>query len=237
MKLRNIILFLLMSVLFLFTVVPAQAIEYLFDNITNNNAGDALIGESQLRVNVTEGDDIYHALFTFGNDGPEASSICDVYFDDGTLLGIASIINSDPVFPADHGVSFTQDASPGNLPGANDILPNFETTAGFSADSDPPAQPNGVNPGETLGILFNLQSGGTFDNVLDELNDGRLRIGIHVQGFATGGSESFVSYYDEGNGGGGGGGSVPEPATMLLLGSGLIWIAVSSKKKFKKRNG
>ena len=30
---------------------------------------------------------------------------------------------------------------------------------------------------------------------------------------------------------------IPEPATLLLLGSGLIGIAVSGKKKFKKRNG
>ncbi|MCK5508855.1 MAG: PEP-CTERM sorting domain-containing protein [Desulfobacterales bacterium] len=31
--------------------------------------------------------------------------------------------------------------------------------------------------------------------------------------------------------------SIPEPATMLLLGSGLIGIAVSGKKRFKRRNG
>ena len=35
----------------------------------------------------------------------------------------------------------------------------------------------------------------------------------------------------------GGGDPIPEPATMLLLGSGLIGIAVSGKKRFKKRNG
>ena len=35
----------------------------------------------------------------------------------------------------------------------------------------------------------------------------------------------------------GGGDPIPEPATMLLLGGGLIGIAVSGKKRFKKRNG
>ncbi len=38
MKLRNLIFILLMSVLFLFTVVPDQALTLGFDNITNNNA-------------------------------------------------------------------------------------------------------------------------------------------------------------------------------------------------------
>jgi len=69
-------------------------------------------------------------------------------FDDGSLVGIFSIDNSDP------GVAFSDPAVPGNLPGANNASPAFVATTGFSADSDPPVQPNGVNPGETLGILF-----------------------------------------------------------------------------------
>jgi hypothetical protein len=90
-------------------------------------------------------------------------------------------------------VSFSQGASPPDLPGGEDCVPDFDVTAGFSADSDPPAQPNGVNPTEWLDITFDLQSGQTFDDVVAQLNSGALRIGIHVQGFANGGSESFIN--------------------------------------------
>jgi hypothetical protein len=108
-----------------------------------------------------------------------------VYFDDGSLLSIAIIINSI-------GVSFSQFASPGNLPAASNAAPPFVTTAGFSADSDSPVQPNGVNPGES----------------------GTLRIGLHVQGYQSGGSESFVN--------------APEPASLAL--SGLLLAALAGAR-------
>ena len=180
-----------------------------FGCITGNIAGDCAIGEAQLSVDVTDlgGGQV---LFMFSNAGPSASSITDVYFDDGTLLGIAGLIDADDnaLGPfGDLGVDFSQNASPPNLPGGN--LVGFQTTAGFLADSDPPAQPNGVNPLESLGIVFNLQLGGSFADIVNELTTGALRIGIHVQGFGTGGSESFVNV------------PVPEPGTALLLGLGL----------------
>jgi len=91
----------------------------------------------------------------------------------------------------------------------------------LSADSDPEVQPNGVNPGETLGILFDLLGGGTFTGVRAELDSEALRIGIKVQGYSGGGSESFVNNGPVNNGPVNG---VPEPATIFLLGIGLLGV-------------
>lgn len=77
-------------------------------------------------------------------------------------------------------------------------------TAGFLADADVPPPAKGVGPGETLGVAFSLQGGQSYADVLTELGDGSLRIGIHVQAFASGGSESFVN-------------AVPEPSPAVLL--------------------
>ncbi len=204
------------AILIAFGAVEARAgvisITYgVCESCTNNNAGDVVIGMDQLFVEVIDaGAGIVD--FKFTNAGPLASSITDLYWDDGSLLGIASVVSGP-------GTDFSQGASPGNLPGGNDCDPAFVTTAGFSADSEPPAQPNGVNPGEYVTIRFNLIGGGTFADVIDEISGGTLRIGIHVQGFSSGGSEGFVFCPDP----------VPAPAAFGLL--GILGVAALRRRR------
>lgn len=195
----------------LLVAAPSAAVSYGFGCITSNTPGDCTIAEAQILVDVTDegGGDV---RFTFTNVGADASSIEGIYFDDGSLLGISSIVNGP-------GVSFTGgSASPPNLPAANLASPPFVTTSGFLADSDPPTSGNGVQPGEFVAIIFDLQGGQTFADVISELDAATLRVGIHVIAFASGGSESLVNV-------------VPEPALGALL---LVGIAVACVRRQRR---
>lgn len=193
---------------------------YSFIHIAESGDGptqlaDGAIGEGQLFVEVDDPNPSDGQIdFIFTNIGLEASSITDVYFDDGTLLSIASITNTPSL------VQFSQLASPPDLPGGNNLLPPFVTTLGFSADSDPPTESFGVNPGESLVITFDLQAGGVLNDVIDELASGVLRIGIHVQGYDSGGSESFVNN-----------GVIPAPGAILLGSIGVSLVGLLRRRK------
>jgi len=218
MSLKKSLLTALVAHLCLVAQLHADMTAYGFKNITANNVNSAAIGEAQLSVQVN--DVLGHtdqALFKFLNTGPEPCSITAAYFDDGALLGIAQLTSSS-------GVKFSEGANPPNLPGGNTV--NFQVTKGFLADSDPPTQPNGVNPGEWLSVLFNLENGMTYNDVINAITlgltqgavDGSLRIGIHVQGYEGGLSESYVNC------------NVPAPAAVTLGMIGLGFIGVLQRR-------
>ena len=204
------------AVVFLAVAGTAHADSFGFTKITNNGNTDI---SSQLWVDVVVGTHGFPVDFVFHNNGPVESSITDIYFDDGTLLGLAGITNGT-------GVSFDDPANPSNLPGGNLATPPFVTTSGLSADSDAPIIQKGVNPGEFVIISFTLKSGGVFQDVIDELNSGDLRIGLHVQAIAPqGGSDSYI------NEGEGTPHETPEPGTLILFGTGLVGLGLMRRRK------
>jgi hypothetical protein len=209
--------------------VPAMAASSTlsFYGITHLNAGAEADGEASLAVEVIDlgtnlaGESQVRFLFT--NDS--SSYLTDVYFDDGTLLGISTISYSS-------GVSFSQGAQPPNLPGANLADPDFQVTRGFLADSDNPTTRNGVSQDEWLAIDFTLLEGKTFEDTLSALalpnggGTGDLRIGVHVQGFASGGSsESFINNTSLMV-------PIPEPDTSMLLLAGLALTGLMARRYF-----
>ncbi|MBI1313469.1 PEP-CTERM sorting domain-containing protein [bacterium] len=196
---------------------------YGFAGVTNNSPVNTAIGENQLAVEVVRLRRSSQVQLLFTNSGPDASSITDVYLDDESSLfsSIRSIQNYS-------GVSFSQGATPGNLPGGNNLEDPFVTTLGLNADSDPPVEKNGVNPGEKLGITLNLASGVSFSDVIAAINSAALRVGIHVQGFANGGSESFVNVNPTNPDGPP---IVPEPTGLALAGIALGGLLVKRRRR------
>ncbi|GIW87723.1 MAG: hypothetical protein KatS3mg108_2047 [Isosphaeraceae bacterium] len=209
--------------------------DFRYGNVTGNNPTNAATGAqysfSLINVNATT------VGFKFENAGPLASSITDIYFQvgpsaGGLLTGIVSIIDSGA------GVDFSAGASPPNLPGGGGANPDFVVTAGLSADSNPPAQPNGVNPGEWVQVNFSIRSGATFSDIQAAVDraynnpgaiwnsdgsfitgaDEGIRVGIHVQGFSNGGSESFVA-------------QAPEPSSLAIAGLGALGILVYTRRR------
>jgi hypothetical protein len=75
-------------------------------------------------------------------------------------------------------------------------------------------------------ILFDLQSGKDFDAAIAALNNGGLRIGLHVIDFASGGSEGFINCPPT---------VLPVPGTLILFGTGSLFAAVEALRRRRRK--
>ena len=198
--------------------------EYGFGSITNNNYIDAQIGQQQLSVWITDqgtiddnGEILHLVGFKFMNAGPDECVITEIYFQGGPLFEFVGI--DEDLIGVDFDEGEVGDVSPGNLPGGKSITPQFIADAVFSMQPNNPAPKWGVGPGETVEVIYSLEPISTCMDIVNQLDLGDMRIGIHVQSFVSGGSESFIN--------------VPEPATLIILGLGGL--ALQSRRVIKHR--
>jgi hypothetical protein len=208
------------KILFLLSVIAlcsaAQAVETTQFDVacitTNDPSGNACAtGVAAFYVDVSTVDgEPEQVLFEFGvREGissPYSNYFIDgVYFYDGVLLDMAEIIDADN--GGDAGVDFEDGATPGHLPGFD--AGDYGVALVSSADAESPGSDNGVSPGETLGVLYNLYAGSTYDDLIAGMRDGSVIIGIKAQGFGPY-SESFIT--------------VPAPGAVLLGSLGVCLV-------------
>lgn len=198
-----------------------QAATVKFDCLSATATLNCQAGEAQFSADIaTNGSDKIN--ITFKNQGTAASSISEIYFQGGPFTGSIGLVDKDQGTGGLTGVDFSAgSATPPNLPQANLANPPFVVTAGFLADADSPPSKNGINPGEWLGMVLTLQNGATINNVVQQLQSGQLRIGVHAIAFANGGSESFINVPQP----------VPVPAALWLLASGFFALLTAGRRR------
>jgi hypothetical protein len=219
-----------------------------FTRITSNAPSIENVA-SQLGAVVTDATDAFdlygltigssQVLFVFSNTGSIASSIAEVYFDDGALLAQSNIFNSLLGTTDFEGPG----ANPGNLPSQNTASPPFITSQAFSADVGPQQATTGVNPGELFAIAFDLKSGLGFSDIVTAFNTpatglasdtSSLRIGFHVVAIGgSGQSDAFVSNPPPPPPPGGDPPFVPEPTSVAVwsLIASLAFVFTSRSKR------
>lgn len=171
---------------------------FIFGQIT----GEVEVCQDAFLMEVLEMND--QALFTFTNNCDNDGVLGRIFIRDNDLITFNSIYDQP------EGVSFSDpDWKNANLPGGHEL--GFTPHNTYAIEAEPARPKNGLHYQDYVSVLFDINSGITFDNIIASIGGGSLGVGLHVQSLPGDTSAAFST--------------VPEPATMVLMGIGTLLIA------------
>jgi hypothetical protein len=209
-------------IIFLFCGTNALAVSYNFSDIPSE---DNIDFHDMLSATAEVSEDGFQLIFRidYADTGLEGTFIGAIYWDFGSIEGLLELPDG-VAFDADNsseGINFVaKNNTTQNLSQSENLDEPFTTDYSITAKN----ANSGIDPDGHATFLFDIS--GSADDVREALAS--VQVGVHLQGVEEGeeydaDSDSYI------------GNPVPEPATMLLLGAGLIGIAGFGRKKLFKK--
>ena len=198
-------------------VSAAPAWAFSFSNIGGGDTpGDAYVNNFEFNVSAVNGTRlVVFDIFNLGNPADSDMFISKVFFDDNNNYLSGPSVNFSNIGQ----VGFERDRNNAQLPqGGND----FTTDYAFSRVG--PGNEYGIQGGEKLGLSFVAD----YNNVISALNDGTLKLGLHVQALPNGASDSYISSNTQ---------DTPEPLTMLAAGAAVGFGTMFKKQRDRAQKG
>ncbi|MBW8002337.1 MAG: PEP-CTERM sorting domain-containing protein [Planctomycetes bacterium] len=146
----------------------------------------------------------------YNNSTLDSSAVSHIYFYEDLFQSLRSIENGE-------GVSFSEGANPSNLPAANLLTEIALDEPSYVISADSPAPFNGINSGQSLGIILDLKAGYTYENVISAFDNRQMFVGARIISLPDGSSEAAAA--------------IPEPATVVLLAIGSFALLRKPKNK------
>ncbi|MGD2056488.1 MAG: hypothetical protein PVJ15_06745 [Gammaproteobacteria bacterium] len=180
---------------FLFTAGdsrPVSGIRLGFDNITYCRE-DPCECPSNCYLDVTD-ISTRQVSFTLINREPDNCCITEIYFNDGDLLSITVqvVMDTDASEDPSH-IRLSPSGKHESTPRPYHDSTTFQAVRSRPEAAESEAMLDGICRNESLGIVFDLQPGISFADIISALSRGKLNIGINVQDTETGGSRLFIN--------------------------------------------